>query len=379
MRYLLLLPGLALVLLLFPSFVKGYTTVGATWGTTTVRYYVNPKNKYVSESAAVSAIQSAAAPWRDQTRANVELAYAGYTSGSSVGMNYKSEVFFRDGTSGGNAAEGYYWYDGSGKIVDGDVVFYEGAYQFFAGSGCANGIYIENIGVHEFGHVLGLGHSDVAGATMAPAMQSYCERAWLTLESDDIAGIEKLYQPVSGSTPTNTAPSVSIASPGNNASYAEGATITFSGSAGDSQDGNVTSDLRWTSNLVGQIGTGGSFSRTLSAGIHSITASVTDSGGLSASKLVTVTVTANVTAPAPGGASLTARGYKVKGMQKADLAWTGLTATSVDVYRSGAIVTTTANDGNATDPIDKKGNGSYTYKVCAAGTSTCSNAVSVAF
>ncbi|MFO0981465.1 MAG: hypothetical protein U1E76_06875 [Planctomycetota bacterium] len=42
-----------------------------------------------------------------------------------------------------------------------------------------------------------------------------------------------------------------------------------------------TASLAWTSNLQGQIGTGGTFTRSdLVVGTHTITATVTDSGGL---------------------------------------------------------------------------------------------------
>ncbi|HWC12905.1 MAG TPA: S8 family serine peptidase, partial [Acidimicrobiales bacterium] len=77
--------------------------------------------------------------------------------------------------------------------------------------------------------------------------------------------------------------------------------------------------------------------------------------------------------------SLGATGYKVKGVQKADLSWSGTTASDVDVYRNGAKITTTANDGAYTDDINNKGGGSYTYKLCEAGTSTCSNETTVTF
>ena len=66
-------------------------------------------------------------------------------------------------------------------------------------------------------------------------------------------------------------------------------------------------------------------------------------------------------------------GYKVKGVRKADLNWNGATSTNVDIYRNGSKITATANDGSYTDNIDKKGEGTYTYQVCEAGTSTCSN------
>ena len=76
--------------------------------------------------------------------------------------------------------------------------------------------------------------------------------------------------------------------------------------------------------------------------------------------------------PDPEGIQLVASGYKVKGAHRADLAWTGAASTDVDVYRNGAVVETTANDGAYTDNIGAKGKGSYTFQVCEAGTATCS-------
>ncbi len=83
--------------------------------------------------------------------------------------------------------------------------------------------------------------------------------------------------------------------------------------------------------------------------------------------------------PPAGSIVLEARGYKVKGLQKADLSWSGATTTNVDVHRDGTNVATTANDGAETDHIDAKGSGSYVYKVCEVGTTNCSNEVSVSF
>ncbi len=77
--------------------------------------------------------------------------------------------------------------------------------------------------------------------------------------------------------------------------------------------------------------------------------------------------------------SLSASGYKVKGLQKVDLAWSGTTSQSVDVHRDGTKIATTDNDGAYTDNIDKKGGATYTYKLCEAGSSTCSNEATVTF
>ena len=178
---------------------------------------------------------------------------------------------------------------------------------------------------------------------------------------------------------TNTAPTVTIGTPTSGATVPAGTSVTFSGSASDTQDGSLTTKLVWTSSIEGQIGTGGSFSRAMKAGTHTISAKVTDSGGLTTQKNITLNVGSEPTPPPPSGPSLTARGYKDKGLQKADLSWSGLTSTNVDVYRSGAKISTTANDGSMTDAIDDRGGGSYQYKVCAAGTSTCTNHATVSF
>ena len=83
--------------------------------------------------------------------------------------------------------------------------------------------------------------------------------------------------------------------------------------------------------------------------------------------------------PPPAGITLSARGYKAKGTWQVDLTWAGATSTTVDVFRNGARIITTGNDGAYTDRIGKTVNGSYRYRVCEAGTSTCSNEVTVTF
>ena len=87
---------------------------------------------------------------------------------------------------------------------------------------------------------------------------------------------------------------------------------------------------------------------------------------------------AEATTQAAGSITLSATGY-VKGRQKVDLTWSGAASSSVDVYRNNVLTVTTANDGKHTDTINVKGGGSYIYRVCEAGSSTCSNNVTVSF
>lgn len=94
---------------------------------------------------------------------------------------------------------------------------------------------------------------------------------------------------------TNQPPLVSVGAPSNGSSFDEAEAITFSGSAGDAEDGDVSSSLSWTSSRDGVIGSGASFQASLSVGAHVVTAAATDSGGLSASAQVSLTVTSTPT------------------------------------------------------------------------------------
>ena len=111
-------------------------------------------------------------------------------------------------------------------------------------------------------------------------------------------------------------------------------------------------------------------------GPHTLTArhnTVADDDSTNNSGSTVVTVDA----PSTGGIELMATGYKVKGLQKVDLDWT--TSINVAVYRDGDIIAT-VTAAAYTDNINQRGGGSYTNKVCEAGsTSICSPEVTVTF
>ena len=88
----------------------------------------------------------------------------------------------------------------------------------------------------------------------------------------------------------NTPPAVTITSPADGSSFPDGTSIAFSGTALDAENGDLTAGLSWVSSLDGAMGSGGGVSTTLSVGPHTVTASVTDSGGLLGSAMITVTV-----------------------------------------------------------------------------------------
>ncbi|MDX1744472.1 MAG: Ig-like domain-containing protein, partial [Halobacteriales archaeon] len=88
----------------------------------------------------------------------------------------------------------------------------------------------------------------------------------------------------------NAAPSVSITAPSDGATLDAGSTTTFSGTASDPEDGDLTASIAWSSSLDGTLGTGGTVDAVLSEGTHTITATVTDPDGASGSASIEVVV-----------------------------------------------------------------------------------------
>ena len=146
---------------------------------------------------------------------------------------------------------------------------------------------------------------------------SYCSQEMRTLASDDVNGLKALYP---GGSSSNTAPTVSISSPSNGASFFAGTSISLVASAFDAQDGNLTSQITWTDN-GSAIGSGGLVSSVLNlVGVHVLVARVTDSGGLQGSSQVSITITilptntppsVSLTSPAAGASAVAPASFTV--------------------------------------------------------------------
>jgi len=167
----------------------------------------------------------------------------------------------------------------------------------------------------------------------------------------------------------NTAPTVDIKSPASGGSYQQGVSISFSGSAVDPEDGDISDAIVWTSNLDGEIGTGANISVSdLSVGGHIITASATDGGGLSGNDSISLTITAPSTLPAapsnlvatklrPGvrlnwtDNSGNETGFRIERQVRSGKTWGGTT-----LFTLGA---------NVTDFTENPGTGQFRYRVQA--------------
>ena len=188
------------VLTVFSGRSGAYSLSGPAWPQPQTPYYINSTNLDLVGSAATAAVRAGADAWLLQAGA-FRFAYAGPSSQTTNTNDQINLVLFRDAANGSAIATTYWWSSGS-RIIDADIVFWDGGFTFFAATtGCSGGFYIEDIAAHEFGHALGLGHSAVAGATMYPSVSS-CNTGNRTLDPDDISGVRALYPPLTPPTPS---------------------------------------------------------------------------------------------------------------------------------------------------------------------------------
>ncbi len=121
-------------------------------------FYVNPATPDLSRAAASAATQFALDVWNNGG-SPFRFPYGGTSSDTATGYDSRNVVIFRNASNGGAIASTYSWWDGSNRLLDSDVVVWDGAFTFFTGtSGCggvSNAAYLEDILTHEFGHALG--------------------------------------------------------------------------------------------------------------------------------------------------------------------------------------------------------------------------------
>jgi len=149
----------------------------------------------------------------------------------------------------------------------------------------------------------------------------------------------------------------------------DGLTCQFTDGSSD-PDGTVVL-WSWTFG-DGAVGTGAAPSHSYAAsGAYTVALAVTDDSGAVNSTSQIVTVVAPI--------SLTASAGRVKGVHTIQLSWSGATSASVDLFRN-TVRMTVPNTGTYTDSTGNKGGGQvYVYRVCEAGTTTCSDPVTVSY
>jgi hypothetical protein len=152
-------------------------------------------------ATAVVAAITANAAWNGAgtgTRVSAQKgSVAGFTLGDRVVMlNFQDPVHACNGSCLAATFTGYYEArgDGTNRIYDADIVTNKRnpLTSTLEPDGCSGEYFVEGIMVHEVGHVLGLAHTTVTGATMYPSV-SACNNNPASVEADDKGGINDLY------------------------------------------------------------------------------------------------------------------------------------------------------------------------------------------
>ena len=164
------------------------------WASTpiTVRVYTTGNSTITDGSGGVNATVSAIRAWGIISSSTTSSAAVRGSAPATIMLNTNGGVC----TGGCLAATltGYYVSQtGDDRIYDADV-YTNTSHQFYSSgeSGCSAEYDINGIMVHEVGHVIGIGHSSVSGATMYPSI-SACNTSARTLASDDFAARDNLY------------------------------------------------------------------------------------------------------------------------------------------------------------------------------------------
>jgi hypothetical protein len=207
-----------------------YSFLGDRWldGTMPVPYYISGRNENcIAGSEEFDEIRIAFQTWQNVPGVRLTFVDAGMTTSCGHAADGKSTMSMEDceneisggviaststinwgGTTG--AAGGDYTWVGVGTaneaqragLKESDIVFGDG-WRFGThedvvngcctdSCGCSNSIDLRSIAVHEMGHLVGLGHSNVPGSTMF-ATYNICDTEMASLEADDIAGLTILY------------------------------------------------------------------------------------------------------------------------------------------------------------------------------------------
>jgi hypothetical protein len=175
---------------------------GAGQGSAALTYYIGGAPSSLSQAAVNAAIRTALNVW--SAVANIT-----FTQTTQPNQVRSLDLTFRrlDG-AGRTLAQGYFPDDVNPARIAGDVQF-DSSERWEVGNALGSQAFdLVLTAVHEIGHALGLDHSDVAGAVMAPTVSP--SRSSSGLASADVAAIRTLYAPRSAESTPTTGPTVSF-------------------------------------------------------------------------------------------------------------------------------------------------------------------------
>ncbi len=279
---LMILPLLGMLAFLAadPSELMAYTLTGTSFAANTADFRINANFTDASAGSAseqIAALQAGAAEWKLNGGADYEFLYAGSTTSTTVAHDGVNSVFYSNLDGGGALATATWYYDPGGNTLGFDIQFYDrdGANDFVWAHTPTSGQFdMQSVVCHEFGHVLGLGHSAVAGATMFPSVASGTTNL-RSIEADDISAIQAIYglAPPPSPTVTSVGPANGWVDGGNTVTvtgsdFTGGTSVTIGGQSCTGV--NVTSPTSLT--LTVPAGTGqGTVDVTVTEGLNSDT------------------------------------------------------------------------------------------------------------
>ena len=162
-----------------------------TWASTPINVPVySIGNKTVTDSdGGVTAVIGAVKAWGVVNSGSTNQAAVRGQAPATIMLNTNGNIC--SGSCLAATLTGYY----SGSTIYDADVYTSKRHPFYSSreaDGCSGEYDIDGVMVHEVGHVIGIGHSNVQGATMYPSV-SACNANNRTLEADDIAAKNDLY------------------------------------------------------------------------------------------------------------------------------------------------------------------------------------------
>ncbi len=175
-----------------PAGLAEFTTSGRKWATNNLHYGFQNFSTDISTADATWAIEQAFALWAAYTP--LRFTRVALSAGPEIVIRFVAgdhgDGFPFDGPSG-VLAHAFYPSVPPAPVTEimGDAHFDEDETWTVVVPPGAGSIDLVTVAAHEFGHSLGLGHSTVSGALMAP----FYGGPMRMLHNDDIAGIQSLY------------------------------------------------------------------------------------------------------------------------------------------------------------------------------------------
>jgi len=160
-------------------------------GTANLTYFLANTPAGLSKADVSAAIKTALDTWS-------QVAAVRFTESKTPGQAKQLDISFGkiDG-AGGILAQAYFPADVNPSRIAGDVQFDSSENWEIGNARGPSAFDLVQIAVHEFGHALGLDHSNMTSAILAPSVSA--NEYFTALDRDDVDAILSIYAPASGS------------------------------------------------------------------------------------------------------------------------------------------------------------------------------------